>query len=169
MQWANDDDRSPDDLGRGARAESRPPRGFRRINGGTDVMVEINFDRRRPAGLLDLSHVDELATWELLEPGDGGRRSCASGRDVTYTRIVDELADLDPEPRDGVTDRRVAADPHRGTVGGNLGTASPAGDAHPRCSPPGPSSSSRDRPASGSCRSTTTSSARSAACSSLTS
>ena len=35
------------------------------IAGGTDVMVEMNFDRRRPTGLLDLTRVDELRTWSV--------------------------------------------------------------------------------------------------------
>ena len=33
------------------------------IAGGTDVMVELNFDARRPAALLDLNRVTELAEW----------------------------------------------------------------------------------------------------------
>jgi CO/xanthine dehydrogenase FAD-binding subunit len=37
------------------------------IAGGTDVMVDINFDRRRPAGLLDLTRVPELATWSVAD------------------------------------------------------------------------------------------------------
>ena len=31
------------------------------IAGGTDVMVELNFDRRRPEVVLDLTRVPELA------------------------------------------------------------------------------------------------------------
>ena len=30
------------------------------IAGGTDIMVELNFDRRRPPALLDLSRLPEL-------------------------------------------------------------------------------------------------------------
>ncbi|KOG60533.1 carbon monoxide dehydrogenase, partial [Streptomyces varsoviensis] len=37
------------------------------IAGGTDVMVEINFDQRRPEHLLDLGRVDELTEWETGE------------------------------------------------------------------------------------------------------
>ena len=37
------------------------------IAGGTDVMVEINFARRRPAALLDLSRIPELAEWDVVE------------------------------------------------------------------------------------------------------
>ena len=39
------------------------------IAGGTDVMVELNFDRRRPGALLDLGRVAELREWST----DGGR------------------------------------------------------------------------------------------------
>ena len=31
------------------------------LAGGTDVMVDINFDRARPAALLDLTGIGELA------------------------------------------------------------------------------------------------------------
>ena len=101
------------------------------INGGTDVMVEINFDRRRPKGLLDLSQVTELATWELLEAADGHRPLVRLGAGVTYTQIVDELTDL--APCLAMASRTVGSPQirNRGTVGGNLATASPAGDAHP--------------------------------------
>jgi CO/xanthine dehydrogenase FAD-binding subunit len=100
------------------------------INGGTDVMVEINFARRRPAGLLDLSHVDELKHWEVVE-ADHGRTVVRLGAGVTYTRIVDELAELTPCL--AMASRTIGSPQirNRGTVGGNLGTASPAGDAHP--------------------------------------
>ena len=35
------------------------------IAGGTDVMVDLNFDRRRPAGLLDLTRVEEIGSWSI--------------------------------------------------------------------------------------------------------
>jgi CO/xanthine dehydrogenase FAD-binding subunit len=101
------------------------------IHGGTDVMVEINFARRRPPALLDLSRVPELARWELLE-GDGADRPVVRlGAGVTYTRIIAELADLTPCL--AMASRTIGSPQirNRGTVGGNLGTASPAGDAHP--------------------------------------
>jgi len=47
------------------------------IAGGTDVMVELNFDKRRPTALLDLNQVPELATWteddETVQPPDSAR------------------------------------------------------------------------------------------------
>ena len=45
------------------------------IAGGTDVMVELNFDKRRPEALLDLTRVADLADWQT-DDGDG----CGSAR-----------------------------------------------------------------------------------------
>ncbi|SEO65203.1 FAD binding domain-containing protein [Actinacidiphila rubida] len=95
------------------------------IAGGTDVMVEINFDHRRPAYLLDLNRVGELAEWETA--GDIVRL----GASVPYTRIMEHLRrEL---PGLALAAHTVASPQirNRGGVGGNLGTASPAGDAHP--------------------------------------
>ena len=95
------------------------------LAGGTDVMVDINFDRRRPEAILDLTRVDELTEW-LREDG-----TVRLGAGVTYTRIVDELGA--PLPGLAMAARTVGSPQirNRGTVGGNLGTASPAGDALP--------------------------------------
>ena len=95
------------------------------IAGGTDVMVELNFDRHRPPALLDLTRVPELATWDR----DDGRIRLGAG--VTYTRVIDELAT--ELPGLALASRTVGSPQirNRGTVGGNLGAASPAGDAHP--------------------------------------
>jgi CO/xanthine dehydrogenase FAD-binding subunit len=95
------------------------------IAGGTDVMVDINFDRRRPGALLDLGRVGELQEWST---DDGSVRL---GAGVPYARIVDDLsAQL---PGLAMASRTVGSPQIRvrGTVGGNLGSASPAGDAHP--------------------------------------
>ena len=93
-------------------------------------MVEINFARRRPAALLD-SPRPGARRWELVEADDGQRPLVRLGAGVTYTRIVDELADLTPCL--AMASRTIGSPQirNRGTVGGNLGTASPAGDAHP--------------------------------------
>ena len=95
------------------------------IAGGTDVMVELNFDRRRPGALLDLTRVPELAAWSRE---DGHVRL---GAGVPYERIIRELGDLLPGL--AMASRTVGSPQirNRGTVGGNLGSASPAGDAHP--------------------------------------
>ena len=96
------------------------------VAGGTDVMVEINFDHRRPAALLDLTRVPDLQEWDTL---DDGRVRLGAG--VTYTRIIDELGDRLPGL--AMAARTVGSPQirNRGTVGGNLGAASPAGDSHP--------------------------------------
>jgi CO/xanthine dehydrogenase FAD-binding subunit len=95
------------------------------IAGGTDVMVELNFDVRRPAALLDLTRVPELTGWSCEE----GRVRLGAG--VTYTRLIAELAG--PLPGLALAARTVGSPQirNRGTVGGNLGAASPAGDCHP--------------------------------------
>jgi CO/xanthine dehydrogenase FAD-binding subunit len=95
------------------------------IAGGTDVMVDLNFDRSRPTALLDLTRVATLADWgtdgDLLRIGAG----------VTYRRLIDELAGRVPGL--ALASRTVGSPQirNRATVGGNLGSASPAGDAHP--------------------------------------
>jgi CO/xanthine dehydrogenase FAD-binding subunit len=95
------------------------------IWGGTDVMVEINLDHHRPASILDLTRIHELTEWGE----DGAHLRVGAG--VTYTRIIDELGDRLPGL--AMASRTVGSPQirNRGTVGGNLGTASPAGDAHP--------------------------------------
>jgi CO/xanthine dehydrogenase FAD-binding subunit len=95
------------------------------IAGGTDVMVELNFDRRRPPALLDLTRVDELTEWGT----DGPYLKVGAG--VTYRRVIDELGRRLPGL--AMASRTVGSPQirNRGTVGGNLGSASPAGDAHP--------------------------------------
>jgi CO/xanthine dehydrogenase FAD-binding subunit len=95
------------------------------IAGGTDVMVELNFDRRRPPALLDLTRVPELAAHGT----DGDLIRIGAG--VPYTRVITELGQRLP----GLAQAsRTVGSPqirNRGTIGGNLGSASPAGDAHP--------------------------------------
>jgi CO/xanthine dehydrogenase FAD-binding subunit len=95
------------------------------IAGGTDVMVELNFDHRRPEYLLDLNRIRELQEWQT------GADTVVLGASVPYTRILEDLrAEL---PGLALAAHTVASPQirNRGGVGGNLGTASPAGDAHP--------------------------------------
>jgi CO/xanthine dehydrogenase FAD-binding subunit len=88
------------------------------LAGGTDFMVEVNFGHIRPTHVVGLRRVAELQEW------DGNR----IGSGVTWRRIE----------RDGPTAlaqaARTVGSPqirNAGTIGGNLGTASPAGDGHP--------------------------------------
>jgi CO/xanthine dehydrogenase FAD-binding subunit len=95
------------------------------LHGGTDVMVDINFGRERPETILDLTRVDELAHWDT----DDGRLRVGAG--VTYTRAIAELGDRLPGL--AIASRTVGSPQirNRGTIGGNLGSSSPAGDALP--------------------------------------
>ncbi|MET8505825.1 xanthine dehydrogenase family protein subunit M [Streptomyces sp. NPDC004787] len=95
------------------------------IAGGTDIMVEINFDHRRPEYLLDLNRIDLLGEWEV------GEENVRLGASVPYSRIMENLRE--ELPGLALASHTVASPQirNRGGVGGNLGTASPAGDAHP--------------------------------------
>jgi CO/xanthine dehydrogenase FAD-binding subunit len=96
------------------------------IQGGTDLMVELNFDRRRPELLLNLNEVAELRGWSR----ENGVLLLGSG--LTYSdAMAAPLAELLPALAEA---SRTVGSPqirNRGTIGGNLGTASPAGDALP--------------------------------------
>jgi CO/xanthine dehydrogenase FAD-binding subunit len=95
------------------------------IAGGTDLMVELNFDRTRPRAVLDVTRIPELTEWwpenDHLRIGAG----------VTYARLISELGDRLPGL--AIASRTVGSPQirNRGTVGGNLGTSSPAGDGLP--------------------------------------
>ncbi|WP_406308269.1 FAD binding domain-containing protein [Streptomyces griseoaurantiacus] len=95
------------------------------LAGGTDVMVELNLGLRRPERLLDLSRVRELHEWETAAG------SVRLGASVPYVTIMERLGRLLPGL--ALASRTVASPQirNRAGVGGNLGTASPAGDAHP--------------------------------------
>ena len=95
------------------------------LQGGTDVMVEINFAVRRPPALLDLTRVAELREWSVASG------ECRIGAGVPYRVVVEELGGVVPGLAQAA---RTVGSPqirNRGTVGGNLGAASPAGDSHP--------------------------------------
>ena len=96
------------------------------IAGGTDVMVAINFDRLRPGALLNLNEVPELRGWSR----ENGTLRLGAG--LTYAEAMEEpLAGLLPALAEA---SRTVGSPqirNRGTIGGNLGTSSPAGDALP--------------------------------------
>ncbi len=96
------------------------------IQGGTDVMVALNFDRARPQTILNLNEVGELRGF-TRENG-----SLRLGAALTYAEIEHgPLAEMLPALAEA---SRTVGSPqirNRGTLGGNLGTASPAGDAIP--------------------------------------
>jgi CO/xanthine dehydrogenase FAD-binding subunit len=88
------------------------------LAGGTDLMVEVNLTHRRPETVVSLRRVAELTRWE-----DG-----FIGAGVTWARL-----EHGPIPALAQLARTVGSPQIRaaGTLGGNLGTASPAGDALP--------------------------------------
>jgi CO/xanthine dehydrogenase FAD-binding subunit len=96
------------------------------IQGGTDLMVALNFDRGRPETMLNLNEVVELRGWSRQNG------SLRLGAGLTYAEIEHgELRDVLPALAEA---SRTVGSPqirNRGTIGGNLGTASPAGDALP--------------------------------------
>jgi len=114
----------PEDWEEALQARAAHP-GARPIWGGTDVMVDLNFGRERPEAILDLTRVRELAEWQ---EDDGALRV---GAGVSYTRAIQELKDALPGL--AAASRTVGSPQirNRGTIGGNLGSSSPAGDALP--------------------------------------
>lgn len=88
------------------------------LAGGTDLMVEANFGHIRPEHVVGLRRVAELKEWEDHRIGSG----------ITWRRVEGE------GPRALAQAARTVGSPqirNAGTIGGNLGTASPAGDGHP--------------------------------------
>lgn len=116
---------TPQTLDEALRAKADHPDAWP-IQGGTDVMVALNFDRGRPAQLINLNEVKELRGWSR----ENGTLRLGSG--VTYAEIEHgELKDVLPALAEA---SRTVGSPqirNRGTIGGNLGTSSPAGDALP--------------------------------------
>ncbi len=103
------------------------------VAGGTDLVVEVNFGRRRLEDVASVSRVPELAGWHREEPAErGGREHLVLGAGLTYTEMLEPpLAELLPSLAQAA---RTVGSPqirNAGTLGGNLGTASPAGDTLP--------------------------------------
>ena len=99
------------------------------LAGGTDAMVEINDGHRRPDDLvIALNRVGDLRAWRH----DTERRTLTIGAGVTYTELMHEpIAALVPALAEA---SRTVGSPqirNAGTLGGNLGTCSPAGDGLP--------------------------------------
>ena len=102
------------------------------LAGGTDLMVEVNYGHRRPDGVLSLRRLAELRGWHT-GPGDAdGPGEVVLGAATTYTTLLGpELAALLPALAQAA---RTVGSPqirNTGTIGGNLATASPAGDTLP--------------------------------------
>ncbi|MCY4192836.1 MAG: FAD binding domain-containing protein [bacterium] len=96
------------------------------LAGGTDLMVEMNRGLRRPRRVVAVSQVPELRQWSVAND------RVVVGGGVTYTEMMTTpLAQAAPALAQAA--RTVGSPPIRnaGTLGGNLGTASPAGDTLP--------------------------------------
>jgi CO/xanthine dehydrogenase FAD-binding subunit len=98
------------------------------LAGGTDVMVEVSFGHRRFDDVIALDRVPELRAWHH----DQGAGVVRLGAGVTYATCErPPLSALLPALAEAA---RTVGSPqirNAGTVGGNLGTCSPAGDALP--------------------------------------
>jgi CO/xanthine dehydrogenase FAD-binding subunit len=96
------------------------------LAGGTDFMVEVNFGHRRPEHVVALHQVPELRGWYR----DG--EAAVLGAGLTYTEMLaPQFAALVPAMAQAA---RTVGSPqirNAGTIGGNLGTCSPAGDGLP--------------------------------------
>ncbi len=99
----------------------------RMIQGGTDLMVEINFNHVKPQNIIALRRVKELRSWKL-----NPNNTITIGSGVPYQEMeTGELRQLLPALAEAA--RTVGSPQIRaaGTLGGNLGTCSPAGDGLP--------------------------------------
>ena len=96
------------------------------LAGGTDLMVQANRGAHSLESVLDLSRIPELKKWTLQ---DG---EILLGAGVSYTDLAEtQLAELIPALAQAA---RTVGSPqirNAGTLGGNLATASPAGDTIP--------------------------------------
>jgi CO/xanthine dehydrogenase FAD-binding subunit len=95
------------------------------LAGGTDFMVEVNFGHRCPTSIVCLRRVDELQGYLITED------EVVLGAGTTWTEVENDLVDVLPAL--AAAGRTVGSPQMRnaGTVGGNVGTASPAGDGLP--------------------------------------
>jgi CO/xanthine dehydrogenase FAD-binding subunit len=93
------------------------------LAGGTDLMVDINFGRKRLDRVVAIDRLEELRALSR-----GARVHVGAG--VTYTRLLNEGAGSVALRE---ASRTVGSPQIRnvGTLGGNVATASPAGDALP--------------------------------------
>ncbi len=99
----------------------------RLIQGGTDMMVEVNFNHLKPNNVIALRRVQELRAWKKNANG-----TVTIGAGVPYQEMeTGELKQLLPALAEAA--RTVGSPQIRaaGTLGGNLGTCSPAGDGLP--------------------------------------
>ena len=99
----------------------------RLIQGGTDLMVEINFNHVKPTTMISIRDIESLKT--ISQQNDGVIRI---GSGVPYSQLEQEPI-RSVVPALAQASRTVGSPQIRaaGTLGGNLGTCSPAGDTLP--------------------------------------
>lgn len=99
----------------------------RLIQGGTDLMVEINFNHVKPTTMVSLRDIEELRTIRTVTSG-----IMTIGSGVPYSVLEGEPV-LSAIPALAQASRTVGSPQIRatGSLGGNLGTCSPAGDTLP--------------------------------------
>ena len=97
------------------------------IAGGTDLMVEVNFNRRAVADVLSVSRVPELRQVSITK-GQSVRIGAATPWATLEHGEVSELLPALAEAARTVGSPQIR---QSGTIGGNLGTCSPAGDGLP--------------------------------------
>lgn len=97
------------------------------LAGGTDLMVEMESGRTRPAHVVDVWRVDELRGVRPTSAGlwIGALTSCS---ELLRSEHARQHADVLIEAARSVG---AVAIRNRATIGGNLGTASPAADLNP--------------------------------------
>lgn len=96
------------------------------LAGGTDTMVEVNFSKFKPEDVIALRQISELRSVSV------GADAVRIGSGLPYKAMeTGELADIFPALAQAA--RTVGSPQIRaaGTLGGNLGTCSPAGDGLP--------------------------------------
>lgn len=98
------------------------------VAGGTDLMVEVNFNRRKFEDVIGLRNLPELSHWSVSPDGI----SLTIGAGLPYAAMEHgTIAELVPALAQAA--RTVGSPQIRAvaTLGGNLGTCSPAGDGLP--------------------------------------
>ncbi|MEU3772659.1 FAD binding domain-containing protein [Streptomyces sp. NPDC032472] len=97
------------------------------VAGGTDLMAAVNAGLLRPAGLVSLGRINEIRGWQYQEDGHA-----LLGAGLTHARMGrPDFAALMPALAAAA---RAAGPPqirNAGTLGGNIASAAPTGDALP--------------------------------------
>jgi CO/xanthine dehydrogenase FAD-binding subunit len=106
---------------------AKRPDGLRVIAGGTDLMVLMNARMLDAGGFLDIWRVDEMRG--IIDEGPGLR----IGALTTYTQLIRSPLVQQHVPSLVAASRTIGAIQiqNRGTLGGNIVNASPAGDSLP--------------------------------------